>query len=47
MVLTDEIKKKYKGRSISWLEDKFQDLINAKVRAIEIRQYRKHPKSRN
>lgn len=31
-MLIDEIKKKYKGRSISWLEDKFQDLINAKVR---------------
>lgn len=31
-MITAEIKIKYKGRSIDWLEDKLQDLINAKVR---------------
>lgn len=29
---TRDIQKKYKGRSISWLEDKLQELVNAKVR---------------
>lgn len=32
MIITTEINNKYKGRSISWLEDKLQDLVNAKVR---------------
>lgn len=31
-MITAEIKDRYKGRSISWLEDKLQDLVNAKVR---------------
>ncbi|ASK29749.1 NinG protein [Chryseobacterium sp. T16E-39] len=31
-MLTTEIKIKYKGRSIDWLEDKLQELINTKVR---------------
>jgi hypothetical protein len=31
-MITAEIKIKYKGRSIDWLEDKLQELINAKVR---------------
>lgn len=31
-MLTAEIKNKYKGRSIDWLEDKLQELVNAKVR---------------
>ncbi|KAA0126469.1 NinG protein [Chryseobacterium sp. SN22] len=31
-MITDEIKNRYKGRSISWLEDRLQDLINAKIR---------------
>lgn len=31
-MLTAELKAKYKGRSIDWLEDKLQDLVNAKVR---------------
>lgn len=31
-MVTAKIKDRYKGRSISWLEDKLQDLVNAKVR---------------
>lgn len=31
-MLTAELKAKYKGRSIDWLEDKLQDLVNTKVR---------------
>ncbi|AZA49724.1 NinG protein [Chryseobacterium carnipullorum] len=31
-MVTAELKIKYKGRSIEWLEDKLQDLVNAKVR---------------
>lgn len=31
-MVTAEVKLKYKGRSISWLEDKLQELVNAKVR---------------
>jgi len=31
-MITAEIKIKYKGRSIDWLEEKLQELINAKVR---------------
>lgn len=31
-MVSPEIKSKYKGRSIEWLEDRLQDLINAKVR---------------
>lgn len=31
-MITPEIRSKYKGRSIEWLEEKLQDLVNAKVR---------------
>lgn len=31
-MLSAELKAKYKGRSIEWLEDKLQELVNAKVR---------------
>ena len=31
-MITPELKIKYKGRSIEWLEDKLQDLVNGKVR---------------
>ena len=31
-MVTSELLKKYKGKSISWLEDKLQELVNAKVR---------------
>lgn len=31
-MVTAETKLKYKGRSLSWLEDKLQELINYKVR---------------
>lgn len=31
-MITAELKERYKGRSVSWLEDKLQDLVNAKVR---------------
>lgn len=31
-MITTELKTKYKGRSIDWLEDKLQDMVNAKVR---------------
>lgn len=31
-MVTAEIRSKYKGKSIEWLEDKLQELVNAKVR---------------